>query len=125
MPRHSPALILLLAALAAAPAAAQQADAPAPEGEGEGEESPVICQVSGYDVVIVNPGTAPLAAGIGVSWSVRFARMEGVHVLDSDLAPGAIHVLTGALGSSYLSTRTPCVASIAEPEAQDEAADPP
>lgn len=91
----------------------------------EFSESSVICQVSGYDVVILNIGTTPIEAGIGVAWSVRFARMEGIHVLDSGLAPGAVHVLTGALGSSYLSTRTRCDAKFAETDVQGAANGPP
>lgn len=116
MARCLAAVPALLAAFFAASAPAQQVAAEA--------ESPVICQVSGYDVVIVNRGATALAAGTGVAWSVRFARMEGIHLLESALAPGAIHVLTGALGSSYLGTRTPCEASIADPADQGGAADP-
>lgn len=113
MPQPPAALLPLLAAIAALPALAQQPAA-------DGAAAPVTCQVAGYDVVIVNSGPAPLLAGTAIAWEVRFARMAGVHDLAADLAPGAVHILTGALGSSYLGTRTPCRAAPAG-EAEAEA----
>jgi hypothetical protein len=98
MRRAAPAALLLLAA---AGAAAQTADAP-----------PATCRVDGYDVVLINTGTDPLPQGTGFGWSVPFARAEGVHVLEGDLAPGRVIVLTGALGSSFLRTTTECIATL-------------
>jgi hypothetical protein len=108
MTRSTAAFLALLAAISC-PAAAQVPPAQEPE------ETDVSCLVDGYDVILVNPGTEPLVAGTPIAWSVRFARAQGVHALEKELAPAARHVLTGALGSSYLDGRTICLASIAEP----------
>ncbi len=89
--------MLILTALAA-PIAAQQTGPPAS----------VTCQVAGYDVILVNVGTEPLVKGSEIAWVVRFARMESTHQLTEMLEPGRMVFLTGALGSSYLNTNTPC-----------------
>jgi len=94
------AVIVALAA-AATPAAGQPDDPPA-----------VVCRVDGYDVVILNPGETPLAAGAGIRWSVRIARSEGLHVLSRPLEPGRVVVLTGALGSSFLEPGDGCLAAV-------------
>lgn len=94
--------VLATAALAAlgvaAPAGAEEHD---PQGD-------IICRVDGYDVVLVNTGAEDLAEGTAISWAVTFARSDGTHALTRPLAPGGVIVLTGALGSSYLTSRVPC-----------------
>jgi hypothetical protein len=84
--------------------------------ETETESPAVLCKVEGYDVVISNTGEEILPEGLGVTWSVPFARAEGTHVLSRDLEPGHIAMITGALGSSYLGTRTVCIASLESSE---------
>lgn len=93
-----PRLALPIAIWLCAPAAAQ-AQAAGPD---------LGCKVSGYDVVVTNTTAAPLPAGSAIGWSVRFARMEGTATLEADLPPGASVFMTAALGSYYLSARTPC-----------------
>jgi hypothetical protein len=67
------------------------------------------CITTGYDLVLVNNGTNSLAAGTLLSWSVRFVRLEGTHLLTADLLPGSAVHLTGALVSTYLGKPKPCV----------------
>ena len=68
----------------------------------------IICQTSGYDVIIFNHGSNAIAAGTQLRWSVPFARMQGDHTLDSALEPGQRAFLTGVLGSSFLGSATQC-----------------
>ena len=81
-----------------------------------GEAVAVTCKVEGYDVVLVNGGDSALPAETVLDWSVPFARAEGSHRLERALDPGRIVVLTGALGSSYLGTRTRCLISLGAAE---------
>lgn len=89
----------------------------------------VACSVSGYDVIIRNTGTEPIASGSAVNWSVRFARMEGSHVLTAVLEPGGRVFVNGALGSNFLSSSAECVAGLAgepdQPVGGDDAPTPP
>lgn len=73
---------------------------------------PVVCKVSGYDVIVSNAGDVPIAAGTRITWSVRFARRQGEYALASDLQPGISVFLSGALGSNFLDSDRPCTASI-------------
>ncbi len=96
-------LVLGLALAGATTAAAQQV----PEA---GQPVPGLeCITTGYDLVLVNNGTEPLAAGTALYWSVRFVRLEGTHMLTADLPPGGSVHLTGALVSTYLGKPKPCV----------------
>jgi hypothetical protein len=97
MRRAGPAALLLFA-LTGTGAVAQAPD--------------VACKVDGYDVVLSHSGTKPLPEGSALAWSVPFARSEGVHVLERALAPGRVVVLTGALGSSYLTSATECFVTL-------------
>ena len=95
----------MLAALAiaiASPACAQT--------QGTAEPA-VACEVAGYDVIIVNQGSGPIPAGTKVEWSVPFAREQGELSLTKALEPDRPVFLTGALGSSYLTSDTDCQAS--------------
>jgi hypothetical protein len=89
----------------------------------------VACSVSGYDVIIRNTGTDPIASGMAVNWSVPFARVEGSHALTAVLEPGGRVFLTGALGSNFLSSSAECAAGLAgqpdEPVGGDNAPAPP
>lgn len=89
----------------------------------------VACSVSGYDVIIRNTGTDPIASGASVNWSVPFARVEGSHALTAVLDPGGRVFLTGALGSNFLSSSAECVAGLAgqpnQPAGGDNAPAPP
>ncbi len=78
-------------------------------------ESAATCSVAAYDVILKNEGDAPIPAGTVLTWEVRFARLDGTHRLEADLAPGGMVYLTGALVSSYLNPRVPCRAGIAAP----------
>jgi hypothetical protein len=79
--------------------------------------------VSGYDVIVHNTGTEAIASGRSVEWSVPFARVDGVHVLTSDLEPGARVFLAGALGSNFLSSKAACEASLATGPAASDSPD--
>lgn len=72
----------------------------------------VACTVSGYDVIIRNNGTDPIASGASVEWSVPFARKEGSHALTKDLEAGGRVFLAGALGSNFLSSKVECEATL-------------
>jgi hypothetical protein len=74
----------------------------------------VACEVAGYDVIIRNPGSEPIAAGTKVDWSVPFARKDGKHSLDAPLQPGETIFLSQALGSTFLSAKRACEASIGQ-----------
>lgn len=95
----------------------------------EPADAGVACSVSGYDVIIRNEGTDPIASGASVNWSVPFARMEGSHVLTAVLDPGGRVFLTGALGSNFLSSDAECVTGLAgepdQPVGGDNAPAPP
>lgn len=90
--------------------------------EEAGPLTALTCQVSGYDVILINGGTEPIAVGTEVKWSVPFARQEGTHTLEKDLEPGSMAFLSGALGSSFLDSSTPC--EIGQDEADEEAQAP-
>ncbi|GLQ53955.1 hypothetical protein [Devosia nitrariae] len=120
-------LLVSGAALAQEPAG----DAPAATTPGQQEpgDPGVVCSVSGYDVIIRNTGTDPIASGAAVNWSVPFARVEGSHALTAVLDPGGRVFLTGALGSNFLSSSAECVAGMAgepdQPAGGDNAPAPP
>lgn len=97
-----PGVTVALGLLIAGAALAQQ----------EPADPSVACRVSGYDVIIRNTGTEPIASGVSVDWSVPFARMEGSHVLTAVLDPGARVFLNGALGSNFLSSSAECVVGL-------------
>lgn len=88
----------------------------------------VTCTVSGYDVILHNNGTDPIASGASVDWSVPFARKDGSHVFTKDLEPEGRVFLTGALGSNFLSSKAECEASpgtqAAEPPTGDDVTSP-
>lgn len=95
----------------------------AQEGATPAEPAPaapggVACTVSGYDVIIRNNGTDPIASGASVEWSVPFARKEGSHALTKDLEPGGRIFLAGALGSNFLSSKAECEATLGAQAAQ-------
>lgn len=75
-------------------------------------EQVVACQVAGYDLILTNSGTETLPIGSALAWAVRFARVEGVHVLTRPLAQNERVFLVGANGSSYLTTNTPCTVEL-------------
>ena len=100
--------LALLVCLATAPAGAQSAAE-------TGATGTATCSVAAYDVILKNEGQAPIPAGTVLSWEGRFARLDGAHRLETDLAPGGMVYLTGALVSSYLNPRVPCRAGIASP----------
>ena len=95
--------------LAASGAALAQGETPLAPGDPGG----LVCTVSGYDVIIRNNGTDPIASGASVEWSVPFARRDGNHVLTKDLVPGGRVFLNGALGSNFLSSKSACEAMLA------------
>jgi hypothetical protein len=70
----------------------------------------LICRPAGYDVVVLNEGTAPVLPGTVIAWEVPFARASGTVTLTSALAPGGQVVLTAVLGSTYLAGPRPCTA---------------
>ena len=63
------------------------------------------------DVMIVNKGLAPLAAGTEVHWSVPSAGKQGNYTLAAALAPGKGVYVSGVLGGGVEAGR-PCKASI-------------
>jgi hypothetical protein len=89
-----------LAVLAAVAAPAAMAD-----------EAAVGCEVSGYEVILINGGPVALEPGTLVRWSVPFARNSGEVTLERSLEPGAFLMLPAALGSIFLTPQTPCEAS--------------
>lgn len=93
-------VFLILLALALGPVALSAEEQASPD---------LTCKVDGYDVIMVNSGTIPVPAGSEIDWSVPFARSEGRHVFDRELVPGGVVVLTGALGSSYLTPSAECL----------------
>lgn len=105
-------LVLAIAALGSGAGQAEEAGTPAA----------LTCQVSGYDVILINGGAETIAEGTEIEWSVPFARQEGVHILDRDLEPEAMVFLSGALGSSFLESSTPCEIGPSEGEEGAEAA---
>ncbi len=80
------------------------------------EEAPsraaLICQVSGYDLLVVNSSDKSLRAGTSLHWSVPFARMQGRHALRQDLQPGGRAFLAGVLGSNHLDGRQSCTVRV-------------
>ena len=102
-------LLLPLAVLGAG--AAQAEEAAIDEG--------LTCQVSGYDVVLLNGGPEAIGEGTEVVWNVPFARKDGRHVLTRPLEAGGTVFLSGVLGASYLDPKKPCTAALA-PEAAGE-----
>ncbi len=70
------------------------------------------CQTAGYDLILFNSGGTALAAGTELVWTVRFARVEGIYVLDRPLEPGARVVIVAATDPSYLTTDTPCTVDV-------------
>ena len=92
-------------------AAAQQVPGPfGPAGSAPVQSDPGLeCITTGYDIVLVNRGTEPLAAGTVLAWSVAFARLKGEYILDRDVEPGRTVHVTGALLTTYLSKPKPCV----------------
>jgi hypothetical protein len=103
-----PLALALLVCLATTPAGAQSAAE-------TGAQRTATCSVAAYDVILKNEGDAPIPAGTVLTWEVRFARLDGTHKLEADLAPGGMVYLTGALVSSYLNPRVPCRAGVASP----------
>jgi len=99
--------IAILIVLVPGTALAQDAD----EGHGV-DPVPIACSVSGYDLIIENTGTEPIASGASVEWSVPFAREAGNHVLTATLEPGGRVFLSGILSPSYLDSGKECVASL-------------
>lgn len=93
----------MIAGLFAGPALAQ---APAEPG--------VVCGVSGYDVIVRNEGTEPVAAGTVINWSVKMSRSEGEHTLAEPLEPAGRVFLSGVLGSSFLGSKTACELTVAD-----------
>ncbi len=115
MMRHGPAPHALLAALLAlgAPAALAQTAAPAGEGGEAAAENPIKCTISGYDVVLTNIGAETLPEGTVLDWEVRFARLDGQHILHAPLPPEGMVYMVAALGATYLRDTTPCTGAIA------------
>ncbi len=93
-------------------------EGPTPAEPAPTESAGVACTVSGYDVIIRNNGTDPIASGASVEWSVPFARKEGSHALTKDLEPGGRVFLAGALGSNFLSSKAQCEATLGAQAAQ-------
>lgn len=76
----------------------------------------LTCQVSGYDLLVVNASDESFRAGTSLHWSVPFARMQGKHELTQDLQPGARAFLAGVLGSNHLDGRRSCTVQVIEPD---------
>ncbi len=72
----------------------------------------VQCEVSGYDVLLINSGTEDLPTGTVIAWSVERARSAGQETLTRPLSPDRFVLLTGANGESYLGTGVPCTAAL-------------
>lgn len=77
-------------------------------GQPDAQSQNITCQPSGYDIILHNSGSAPIAEGTMIEWSVPFARMEGSHHLLEQLEPGQKAFLTGVLGSNFLSSSVSC-----------------
>jgi len=73
------------------------------------------CMANGYDVVVINEGSAELEAGTVVEWSVSSVRVGGEVTLDEGLPASGSHFLTAALGSNYTNPRVKCVVTVREP----------
>lgn len=80
------------------------------------EDTSLVCEVAGYDVIILYSGEASIPAGSVLEWSVPFSRSEGHHDLTRDLAPGDRVFLSAVLGSSYLDPGKPCFIAISPTE---------
>ncbi len=92
--------ILILAALSGATAVAQPA-----------EDIEIECTAAGYDVLLRNLTRETLQIGDRILWEVRFVRHSGVFVLEKVLEPNEGVFVSGAVGSDYLSSPQPCVAT--------------
>lgn len=101
---YRPVAILVMACLASAAIAERERTAD--------REIAVDCQTAGYDLILINTGRSALAAGVELVWTVRFARAEGVHLLDRTLGPGQRVVIVAATDPSYLTTDTPCTVDV-------------
>src|SRR5687767_6883704 len=95
----------------------------APVEPAPADASGVACTVSGYDVIIRNNGTDPIASGASVAWFVPFARMDGSHTLTKGLEPGGRVFLAGALGSNFLSSKAECEVTLGAQAAQPTTGD--
>ncbi|MRH21352.1 hypothetical protein [Rhodovulum strictum] len=97
MLRH---LLLLIGLLSIAPILAQA------------ETGGLNCRAEGYDVILHNAGERALPAGTALDWSLPLARIGGRHVLDRDLPPDRVTVLSGATRATYLTKPTPCTVTL-------------
>jgi len=79
---------------------------------GQGTEIVLDCSAAGYDIRIRNTAETTLQPGRAVEWEVRFVRRSGVHDIEVPLEPGAAVLVSGALGSDYLSAPQPCSAVV-------------
>lgn len=106
------AIILCLLSGLTSPCLADDGDA---DADATGNGAAISCQTAGYDLILTNSGDVDLPEGTEIAWAVRFARVEGVHMLSRTLEPGKRVVIVAATDPSYLTTDTPCTVELRVP----------